>query len=58
MELKIYKVRGEWRWRVKARNGKIVAASSESFKRRAGAENNLRRTVEYLTKLLPIGGGT
>lgn len=53
MELKIYKVHGEWRWRVKARNGKIVAASSESFKRRAGAEKNLRRTVELLKALLP-----
>jgi hypothetical protein len=32
--------KGEWRWRLIGRNGKIVANSGESFKRIAGAEKN------------------
>ena len=31
---------GEWRWHVKADNGKIVAASTEGYTRRANAEAN------------------
>lgn len=52
MKLSIYKTRGEWRWRITARNGKIVAASSESFKRKAGAERNLNSTLNHLMALL------
>ena len=40
---------GEWRWRTTARNGRIVAASSEGFNRRGGARNNLRLTAEALS---------
>lgn len=31
--------KGEWRWRLKAANGKIVLESGESFKRRPSAES-------------------
>lgn len=33
---------GEWRWRVKAANGKVIDASSEGFSSKAKALNNYR----------------
>ncbi len=36
MKLHVYRDdAGEWRWRLKARNGRILADSGESYKRRA-----------------------
>jgi len=35
--------RGEWRWRRKASNGKIVGAASEGYKSKADAESNMKR---------------
>ena len=36
LKVEFYKDRkGEWRWRAKARNGKILADSAEGYKRRA-----------------------
>lgn len=56
MKLEIYKHDtwhgDDWRWRVVARNGKIVAASSEGFKTRYGAKRNLKATLRMLTKLV------
>ena len=56
MKLEIYKHdtwRGdEWRWRVLAHNGKIVAASSESFATRYNAKRNLKATLRILTTLI------
>lgn len=51
MKLEIY-LSGGWRWRVKARNGKIVAASSEAFATRAGAKRNVKATIRYLVALV------
>jgi len=34
---------GEWRWRRKAPNGRIVGASSEGYKNRIDFVNNARR---------------
>jgi uncharacterized protein YegP (UPF0339 family) len=31
---------GEWRWRVRAANWKVIDASSEGFSSREAAENN------------------
>lgn len=40
MKFHIYRdARGEWRWRLKARNGRIVADSGEGYVRKAGAIN-------------------
>jgi uncharacterized protein YegP (UPF0339 family) len=36
---------GEWRWRLKARNGRIVADSAEGYKRRGKALNAVHRFV-------------
>ena len=53
MKLTIYKTRtNHWRWRVKARNGKIVASSSEEFETQYGAKRNVRTTLNYLNKLV------
>lgn len=35
-----YKSRSGWRWRLKAGNGEIVTAASESFTRRSDARRN------------------
>lgn len=36
---------GKWRWRMTARNGKIVADSAEGYARRSGARAAARRLV-------------
>lgn len=52
MKLEIYLSIDDWRWRVKSRSGRIVAASSEAFATRAGAKRNLKATLRMLTKLV------
>lgn len=40
---------GEWRWRLRATNGRIVADSAESYKRRASADRaiaSIKRLAE------------
>ena len=39
--------RQEWRWRVKASNGKVLGASSEGFARRSYTENNLKSLPSF-----------
>lgn len=42
--LEIYKDRKkEWRWRLRARNGKIVADSGEGYKRKATMLRSFKR---------------
>ena len=51
MKIEYYKdARREWRWRIKARNGCIVAASSEGYRRRANARANLRKLLHLIEK--------
>lgn len=38
----------QWRWKIKASNGKIVAASTESFKNRLDCINNAQITFRSL----------
>lgn len=43
MHYEMYRdVNNEWRWRLKARNGKIVAISGEGYRYRGGCTYNLR----------------
>lgn len=53
-----YNFRGEskreYRWRIKARNGKIIAASSEGFSSRAKCLANLRLTCSTLVCAMPL----
>lgn len=40
MKFQIYRDKaGEWRWRLRAGNGKIIADSSEGYVRKSGAVN-------------------
>ena len=39
---------GEWRWRLKARNGKVLADSGEGYKRYAGAEKGARAMIKII----------
>lgn len=43
---------GEWRWRVKAANHKVIDASSEGFSSKAKAEDNygLNHDVSHSTQ--------
>lgn len=43
----------DWRWRVKANNGVIIGSSSEGFKHRTYAENNLR-SLPYFCHAMDI----
>jgi hypothetical protein len=41
-EVSVYRSNGEWRWKmISSKNGKIVGASTESFKTKAGVSKNL-----------------
>jgi len=40
----------QWRWRVKANNGKIIGASSESFWNKKDCEHNLDILFDVLKK--------
>jgi uncharacterized protein YegP (UPF0339 family) len=46
--------KGEWRWRIKARNGRIVHASSEGFVRLSGA----RKNFDWLRGFIQTGNAT
>lgn len=49
----------EWRWDMSVRNGKIVGASTESYKRRAGALKNLALvTFGAMIELKKVDAGT
>ena len=48
-KLEIYRDgRGEWRWRLRASNGRILADSSEGYRRRA----SVRKAVERVRSIL------
>ena len=49
MKIEIYEDdAGEWRWRMVARNGKIVADSGEGYRRRLGALRAVLRLLEVV----------
>jgi len=42
MKYEIYKdTRGEWRWRLKASNGQIIATSGEGYHNRSDCEHGI-----------------
>ncbi len=43
----------EWRWRVTARNGNIIADSGEGYKRKGGAMKGLKSLKKFLDSILP-----
>jgi uncharacterized protein YegP (UPF0339 family) len=47
--LKIYKdTAGDWRWRIVSRNGRIIAASTEGYRRKRSAIANLKGILQAL----------
>ena len=47
MTFEIYRdKKGEWRWRLVARNRRIVADSGESYKRKGKAVNMIRKMCQ------------
>lgn len=52
MKFHIYRdTRGEWRWRLKARNGRIVADSGEGYVRKGGAERAAQKVIDGVGSL-------
>ncbi len=50
MRVEIYRDASKyWRWRLLAKNNEIVAASSESFITKWGANRNLFKTIKGFT---------
>ncbi len=46
MKFELYKdKKKEWRWRLKASNGKIIADSGEGYKNKEDAENGISLVV-------------
>ena len=58
MKFHIYQdKRGEWRWRLKARNGRIVADSGEGYVRKGGAlraAETVQEWIRHSGKATPI----
>jgi uncharacterized protein YegP (UPF0339 family) len=50
-KLKLYVRTGGWRWTLRARNGRIIGASTQAYKRRADAFRNIKRVIgiDYLS---------
>ena len=52
MKVSIYRSKDGWRWRVKGKNGRIVAASSEAFVSAYNARRNLRAVLRAMVQLV------
>ena len=50
--------KGEWRWRVRAANGKKISASTEGYKRFRDCQRALVLTRDALLYVVPTGGPT
>lgn len=48
-QLEIYRdKKREWRWRIRARNGRILCDGGEGYQRRAGLLRGMSRVIEVL----------
>jgi len=45
---------GSWRWRVRAKNGRLIATSGESFASRGNARRAARSLLRTLQSEVPI----
>ena len=53
MRFRVYEdKKGEWRWRLRARNGKIIATSAEGYKRKRDARAGVRLVREYAPRAM------
>lgn len=55
----LYQERGgrDWRWRMKSRNGKVIAAATEGFRKRKRALENLHLVTGVRWHLPPFEKG-
>jgi len=54
-KLQIYRdARREWRWRLRASNGRIMADSGEGYRRRASIYEAVGRVKSILTDDVPV----
>jgi len=54
-KLEIYRdAKREWRWRLKASNGRIVADRGEGYRRRASVYEAVRRVKSILAGDVPV----
>jgi uncharacterized protein YegP (UPF0339 family) len=42
---------GEWGWRIRAANGRIIAVAGETYKRLAGVDRGVRALIHALLTL-------
>lgn len=47
---------GEWRWKLKATNGKIIADSAEGYKRERSAANAANRLAKRMHAVKVVSG--
>lgn len=58
MKVEIYKQKGEWRWRIKARNGRILAVSSEGYKGKRHCERMAAKCTTMRERLVIVSEGS
>ncbi len=46
--VQFYKSNGEWRWRIIAKNGNVLADGGEGYKNKKDAKNGLRAALDIL----------
>lgn len=51
-KLTIYRDQGQWRWRIQAANGRIIGASSEAYRKRQRACENVFTVTGYAVRLI------
>jgi uncharacterized protein YegP (UPF0339 family) len=55
MKIELYCARnGEWRWRLVAPNGRIVADSAEGYETKPGARRSIANLVKYMSEAVPV----
>lgn len=52
----LYKSKGQWRWRVTARNGRKIAVSSEGYRRKRDAQRGAELCMTALVLALTEQG--
>jgi uncharacterized protein YegP (UPF0339 family) len=53
MKFEIYRSKGEWRWRLKARNGKTIA-SGEGYKNKADCVSTIELIQSLKTRMATV----
>jgi uncharacterized protein YegP (UPF0339 family) len=55
MKIEIYEDKAlEWRWRLRAPNGRILADGAEGYSTKAGVRRSVANFVKYLIAAVPV----